>query len=411
MKFINTTILNRLLVVLGLLFLSAYFPIKALALSNTASDVTQQHFSAAISSNWTVTSGSGTYNLHWQSNNTTQVDSNDVSPNQKAALYSAGGVLNDAITVTYADQFPAIPQTFLKIDIFTKGEDQNVEIIATGSGGTTVALAGSNDIVPTCQTLSPAPQSTTDAGLWETAFVNVSTLGVISSVQFIIVDSNANINNTTDTIYLDNLRGDPGLSCLPPTSTPTNTATNTATLTAINSYTPTNTPTITATNTATATPTNTNTNTPGITSTFTNTPTVTPTSTITLTPISTNTPTVTATTSPAPCQPEVYPNPMDFTASGSILNCQAGNCIVFSCLPLNATVKIYTVSLALVKVFPQGSVSTTGSNLSPGVGYIDWDGTNGNNSPVASGLYFYVVNAPNGNTFGKFAISKSKYGP
>jgi hypothetical protein len=84
--------------------------------------------------------------------------------------------------------------------------------------------------------------------------------------------------------------------------------------------------------------------------------------------------------------------------------------MVFSGLPLSATLKIYTISLSLVRTFPQGSVMPAG-NIQAGYGYIAWDGTNGNAAAVASGLYFYVVNAPGVNTFGKFAISKSTAGP
>ena len=389
MNFINTTTLNRLLVFLGLLFLSAYFPIKALALSADS----QQHFTLASTSQWVVTSGGNAYALHLGSTN---VDPNDVSA-QNAGLWAALPATT-GVTVTYTDPAPANPQNFIEIDINTTTLAQNIEIIATDVNNISVtATYGSQDIILSCQATSPATQNntqtfaeTTPQQPWNIAFINVSALAAVKSVQFIFQDT-GNMNppgGGGGTIYLDNLRGQSYLTCA---NTPTNTATNTP---GGNTPTFTNTPVNTATNTPTVTPTNTPS---GPTPTFTNTPTVTSTFTITLTP------------TPGPCQPEVYPNPMDFTASGSILNCPNGNCIVFSCLPLNATMKIYTVSLSLVRVFPQGSVMT-GSNLLPGVGYIPWDGTNGNNSPVASGLYFYVVNSPNGNTFGKFAISKSKYG-
>ena len=80
---------------------------------------------------------------------------------------------------------------------------------------------------------------------------------------------------------------------------------------------------------------------------------------------------------------------------------------------MGSTVKIYTVSLALVRIFQPSSILTAGDGayIPSNVGYLTWDGTNGNGSYVAPGLYFYVVNGPTGNTFGKFAISKSIYGP
>jgi hypothetical protein len=135
-----------------------------------------------------------------------------------------------------------------------------------------------------------------------------------------------------------------------------------------------------------------------------------------ITATTTNTATTTPTPTPAPCQVWVYPNPMDFTAPHNeayvpSAACPTGKCIIFSCLPLNATVRIYTVSLALVRSFDSTVIQTNIPNIPDNTGLIAWDGTNGNGSAVASGLYFYVVSSLSGNTFGKFAISKSINGP
>jgi hypothetical protein len=44
-------------------------------------------------------------------------------------------------------------------------------------------------------------------------------------------------------------------------------------------------------------------------------------------------------------------------------------------------------------------------------GAFIWDGKNGDNNPVSSGIYIYVVDGPAGKTFGKFAISRPRTGP
>jgi len=427
MKFTYKVNSYRFIILLGFLFLSVFFPLKSFALSNDS----EQHFTPANPptsnwSHWVVTSGGNGYTLHPSS--AAPTDSPPDPSAQYASLYS-GLPTNTGVTVTYTDPAPANPQNILKIDLNTTSLNQSIEIIATDGTNTVTALAGSNDIIQTCQSSAPVSQNATDTNTWETAFIDVSSLGAITSVQFIFTDSNGGqIGQFTGPIYLDNLRGDPLVSCYTPTNTPITTPTNTSTSTP--TYSPTMTTTNTATETATNTPlvnTATNTSTQTVTNTATNTATQTATNTFansaTFTNTATNTATSTVTTTPAitntftpgPCQIEVYPNPMDFTASHNETNvpgvaCPSGKCIVFSCLPLNATMKIYTVSLSLVKTFPAGSV-VQGFNLPSGVGLVAWDGTNGNNAPVASGLYFYVVNGPNGNTFGKFAISKSMYGP
>ncbi|MFA5975534.1 MAG: T9SS type A sorting domain-containing protein, partial [Elusimicrobiota bacterium] len=69
--------------------------------------------------------------------------------------------------------------------------------------------------------------------------------------------------------------------------------------------------------------------------------------------------------------------------------------IVFDNLPAGATVKIFTVSGHWVKNPPvSGTIAT-------------WDLTNDSGDDVASGLYIYLVKAPNSQNFrGKLAIIK-----
>ncbi len=207
----------------------------------------------------------------------------------------------------------------------------------------------------------------------------------------------------------------------PPTSTSTNTGTPTFTFTPTSTFTV----TTTFTNTGTSTPTSTSTHTftpsltftPTFTSTFTNTPTITFTFTSTFTPTITNTPGPTATFTPTCEYGGVYPDPMDFQHNPPYNNIQdpkgtcSGPCLKFGCVPVGATLKIYTVSLGgLVRQFLPGDPNFHLSSTNLSVGTITWDGTNGDGNDVASGIYLYVIQGPNGNTFGKFAISRSGNG-
>ncbi len=90
-------------------------------------------------------------------------------------------------------------------------------------------------------------------------------------------------------------------------------------------------------------------------------------------------------------------------------NCPSGTaCIKFDCVPVGSTLKIYTVSLGLVRNFTATEPSpifTLDSGLN--VGTFHWDGNNGDGNPVSAGFYIYVIDGPGGRTFGKFAISRS----
>jgi hypothetical protein len=414
MKFFNKTNLNRLLVFLGLLFLYAYFPVKALALSGEASE----HFSTTCPGttwslgagpNWVASSTNGNYvlvNGNGNATNDTHDTCNPGNPGTTYSVFYCSGTPSgsDSITITYTDPTPSAPTTYIKFDLYDSSSGNNsFSIIVTDVNGHT-ASSISDDIMPNCYTSSPVTTGNSSPG-WQTGYVQVlgagavttGVIGNIKTVQIVFTGNSQMISPGLggSPIFLDNIRGESILSCFTPT--PTGSATPTVT------NTPTNTPTSTITNSPTFTPTNTP---GGLTATFTNTPTV------TLTPTVTNTPTVTISPTPGPAQVEVYPNPIDFTSTGATINgtCPTGKCMVFSGLPLSASLKIYTISLSLVRTFPQGSVTAAG-NIQSGYGYIAWDGTNGNAAAVASGLYFYVVNASGTNTFGKFAISKSTTGP
>lgn len=86
-------------------------------------------------------------------------------------------------------------------------------------------------------------------------------------------------------------------------------------------------------------------------------------------------------------------------------------CLKFGCVPVGATLKIYTISLGgLVRQFMPGDPNFHLSSTNLSVGTITWDGTNGDGNSVAPGIYLYVIQGPGGNTFGKFAISRSGNG-
>ncbi|HXL72731.1 MAG TPA: hypothetical protein VN963_03815, partial [bacterium] len=180
MKFINATILNRLLVCLGLLFLSAYFPIKALALSNDP----QQHFTSASTSNWAISScGLGTYTLSLNNTLPDTVVSGESAQNgivDTASTYTG----SCAVTVTYTDPSPSTggTQNYIKVDVYTKTVGRAFAISATDGATTVTASAGSQNILTACAS-APASQTNTNPGnSWETIFLNTSSLGNITQV-------------------------------------------------------------------------------------------------------------------------------------------------------------------------------------------------------------------------------------
>lgn len=374
-------------------------PASAFALSGES----QELFSAASTSNWVVTSGGNGYALHLSS--AAPTDNADANSAQYAELYSSTATTT-GVTVTYTDPSPTGSQNDIQIDLM---DDLgiSVEIIVTDTMGNAVtAQYGSNDIITSCffSGSNPTGMTTTDSN-WDTAFVDTSSLThFVQTVQLIFQDT-GQMSPGSGYVALDYLRGQPLESCYTATYTPTPGATNTSTET--------QSPTYTATSTATNTQTVTNTSTPYVTSTSTSS------MTVTNTPGITNTQTMTATSTPGACQPYVYPNPMDFTVNHNLAYfppgiCSGGNgkCIVFNCVPVGATLKIYTVSLALVRTFDSTAIQTNGADgLPSGTGMIAWDGTTNGTSYVSAGLYFYTINSAGTNTFGKFAISKSIHGP
>jgi len=252
-----------------------------------------------------------------------------------------------------------------------------VEVDDTIPAGTT--------LVPGSVTSSPSEPITSLVGndlIWT---INSLAAGATGTLTFAVIPTNCSetITNTAHESDLDagNITSNSVVNavatCTPtPTSTgtPTNTSTNTITDTPTITYTPTNTDTPTITNTPTLTPTVTNTFTP--TSTFTATPSPTPT-----------------------CVTYVWPDPYN-------PNTAVGGTLRFSCMN-GATLEIFTISGELVQTITDSSPGQPcGANELPAWGtYYCWNGRNKMGFPVATGIYFYVVQ--NGNQTmqrGKFLI-------
>lgn len=443
---------------------SAVRPLFALSVD------TQQHYSTLSTSHWSVACGGCgigvTYSLAVTANGPFQDTFNgESSPTSTGELSATANCALCSVTLTYTDPAPVTANNYIEFDALTDGFGRQFQIVVTDISSNAVT-ATSNDIIVNCQSPPATIQGSTNPDSWATLFISTTGLGPVSTVSF-IMPAGAAHDMDTSYVYLDNLRDLNALPCLlSPTPTPTNTATKTftptysptATYTSTVTDTPTITPTATRTPTSTptlsptptftstltftptptisatlsSTPTNTGTlpptSTPTSTSTFSSTatstfsptitktftPTYTP--TITYTPTNTNTPGPTATFTQTPCPVVVYPDPMDFQNPTNIHCMDCGGfapsspCLKFSCVPVGATLKIYTISLGLVRAFPPGDPNFhLSSNLS--VGTVTWDGNNGDGNPVAAGFYLYVVEGPKSTSSGKFAISRSWTGP
>lgn len=278
----------------------------------------------------------------------------------------------------------------------------------------TSTMTPTNTLSPTATgTYTPTFTATNTPTITDTSTVTSTNTPTVSPTPTLSpLPSNTFTNTSTPT------------NTLTSTNTPSFTSTNTYTVTPTSSSTPSYTPSFTSTYTPGSTSTSTNTwtqtftstasftPTPSSTSTITFTPTNTFTFTITLTPTITNTPPPTPTPTDTPCPVNVYPNPMDYQHNPAFNNqCPSSNpCIKFSCIPPQSTLNVYTITLSLVRSFGPYDQNYT-YNPSTSTGLITWDGKNGDGNPVAAGFYFYKVDGPNGQTFGKFAISRSLNGP
>jgi len=187
--------------------------------------------------------------------------------------------------------------------------------------------------------------------------------------------------------------------CLTPVTALTNTPTPTPTgsITPTPSGTPTATPTVTVSSTPTASPTATATFTPS--ATFSNTPSATPSATPTLTPSLTPTgtptfsptPTVTATVTTKPTEgchdPGFYPNPSSGLLHVHFPPCDQGR---------EAHVKIFT--LAFRKILDQDYTQVP-AGVDPSFDLKDNWGV-----PLANGLYYLVIDRPEGRTIVKILV-------
>jgi len=188
-----------------------------------------------------------------------------------------------------------------------------------------------------------------------------------------------------------------------PTITPTQTKTYTITQTATIS--PTLTLSVTFTPTATNSKTMTSTATLTQSATLTISPTARNTSTVTFTPTASITTTVTMTPTlrvAANDLAHVVPFPNPWRADRA----QGLERMVFTNLPRNATLAIYTIHGRMVKKINPGTYSDQGrTNHRGSTGRIEWGLSNSNGQSVSSGIYIYVVKDEAGNQVsGKLAI-------
>ena len=78
---------------------------------------------------------------------------------------------------------------------------------------------------------------------------------------------------------------------------------------------------------------------------------------------------------------------------------EAGKTLKIIELPLNANVKIYNMNGVLIKELKETDFNNAG--------YVEWDGKDNNNDPVARGIYYYVASDEKGNKkTGKFTVLK-----
>jgi hypothetical protein len=185
---------------------------------------------------------------------------------------------------------------------------------------------------------------------------------------------------------------------LTPTLTPTLTFTFTATITPTNTFTNTPTITYTPTNTFSPTPTFTNTNT----FTATNSPTITPTNTPTNTPTKTLTPTntFTPTSTPTPCgypgntcTPTPTPANLDiFYVNKNLFTPSTDRSVsiyvAYSKVPGDYSFRVYNTAGEHIKTLDTKHLNSTITQS------YQWDGTNKNGDPCASGVYLLYLIEP-----------------
>lgn len=91
----------------------------------------------------------------------------------------------------------------------------------------------------------------------------------------------------------------------------------------------------------------------------------------------------------------VYPNPLKLNSPS---NRFYSDRITFKRLPVDATIKIFTIT---------GEIVATIEKSDPTVDYYEWFATNNSGEKLASGVYIYFITTPQGEKAkGKFAIIK-----
>jgi hypothetical protein len=305
------------------------------------------------------------------------------------ARWSSTSISSEAVTIRYTPVETTVPN-YVVVDIFSCGIQRQIGIRVVGNGGANVVFA----------TSTSCGDGFCVRNGWDHLFADMTSSGMTAIDYVEIITSEL---SNTQYIYVDNINGS---SVRPPCDTGSQCIAQPSGFTC--------TPTM---GLLTATPTMTPTECIGLNG---DTCTPFPSPTMTGTPTPTFTPTLTPTSTPWPIM--VFPNPMNFQEIPPNSNycppeMTASGCIKFIGLPIGSSMKIYTLALSLVRTFEVEDVAAFGAhpvvqgliNVNSQIGWVAWSGDNDDRNPVSAGIYFYVVEPPQGEKFiGRLAISRAR---